>query len=85
VTWAYRDTLVPDLLTRPGTVTAGDVVVMAIPCLAVNVPTTTTDKADLKAYRVTSDGKAAPGNNRVLQTAQLNRDRLAYAACQAVI
>lgn len=81
VSWDYQDTVVTELRGDPVTAN-GEVVVMAIACLAVNVPADP-NTAAMATYRVSRASGPTSTNGQI--PAGLDRHRLANAACQAII
>ena len=80
VSWDYKDTLVSQLKpSGGGRASLGHVVIMAIPCLAVNIPANT-DTAAIVTYQLS---KARPPVISSDMPKGLDISRLARAACEA--
>ena len=81
VLWDYADTLLAQFKPprNSSTPSLGHVTVMAIPCLAPNIPAQTSTAA-FAGYQV-SDGKPSIKGSAITQGA--NADQLARAACEA--
>lgn len=81
VKWDYQDTLLPQLKHSAANTSSslGNVVIMAVACLAVNIPARTSTAA-LAVYQLS---KTRPPLIRTNFPKGLNESRLARAACEA--